>query len=275
MEVSSANIAIPICIGCGIGNVIKGFISFLSINENTKMLYNNNYIFGDYQNIFHSKHIINDEDPSYVKCFSWRFLILKEEEELQKHLINELTDFALVEGINKQFNLFSTKVAIDSYYNRALICDKVYDRIMRGINRIQWHETIITELQKLTDKLKMPALGISVRTWEACHEKGVTNYRKYDFNKYKNAINKIINENSIKSIYISYDNHKVENDYKNILNNYDIITYEKNDNITLLQYTIIKMLLLSKCNFFVCSRISTFSELVFWFNGCNQEVIDV
>jgi hypothetical protein len=270
-------IVIPCVKGCGIGNILKGFISFLSINENTYVSYDNNYILGDYQNVFNEKHIFNQDSIPYHQFFSWRFLILKEEESTQQQLENKITDFNHIKHINSEYDIFSTTVAIDSYYNRKLISDKVYERIMVGINRISWNEQINTELKILSDNIKHPALGISVRTWESSHESGVTSYRTYDFTSYKNAINNFIQNDSknVNSIFISYDNDKVENDYLELVKGFDVIVYKKPDHITKLQYVIIKMLLLSKCDYFVCNRISTYSELVYWFGGCNQEVIDI
>jgi len=266
--------------GCGIGNVLKGFISFLSLNENTKIEYDNNYILGDYQNIFDEKHILHPEDllnENYTRIFSWRFLILKEEESVQKHLENELTDFSLVDKINNIMNIFSTSVAIDSYYKRELISNAVYDRIMKGIHRITWNTQIMNELKKLEEKITYPSLGISVRTWDASHETNVTSYRDFNIERYKTAIETIINDKNWSkenSIYISYDNHKVEPYFLELLKDYNVIHFNK-ENLTQLQYVIIKILLLSKCTHLICNRISTFSELVYWFGECNQTVIDL
>jgi hypothetical protein len=270
------DIAIATMSNCGAGNALKGFISFLSINENTKMLYNNEYMLGDYQNVFDSSHILDEKDSKdYIKLYSWRFLILKKEESIQQHLANEITEFDLIHNINKHFDLFSTTTSIDSYYNRNLICDTVFERIMKGINRICWNQQITTELNKLLVNITVPILGISVRTWDASHEKNIFNYRSFNINDYKKAIDKVIINKNINSIFISYDNHKVEPQFLEYLKDYNIITYNKPDHITQLQYAVIKMLLLSKCNYFICNRISTFSELVFWFSGCKQEVIDI
>jgi hypothetical protein len=287
-NISKLNVAIRTVKGCGIGNILKGFISFLSLNENTKMLYDNDYLLGDYQNIFDKKHIIdknNDTSENYSMLFSWRFLILKDEENTQPHLNNELKDFNFSIDINNYFktkfnnqiDLFSESVAIDSFYCRKLISDNVYERIMKGIKRIEWNETIVKELNNFVCNIKFPMLGISVRTWEGSHENGVTNYRKYNFNDYKLAIEKIINnkDNIVNSIYISYDNDKVEPHFLELLKNFNVIKYKKTKFITELQYVTIKMLILSKCDLFICNRISTFSELVYWFNGCNQTVIDL
>lgn len=259
--------------GCGLGNGLKGFISFLSIFEDTKMTYQNK-ILCDYQNILNEIHIIND-NTDYNLIYSWRFLILKDEENVQCNLPNEFNGFELTHKINATINIFSTNVAIDWYYDRSLICDKVYNRIMNGINRIVWHDQIIKEVDKMSGLLNGITLGISVRTWHATHEHNVN--RIYKFEEYAFAIQKMIQEQNIQTIFLSYDNHNVKNQYIDYINNLNqninIITYTKLENITDLQYATIKMLLLAKCDNFICNRISTFSELVFWFNGCNQKVI--
>jgi len=269
------NIAILLVASCGIGNTLIGFISLLSINENTKIENNDNYLLGDYKNILDKIHIV-DKEKKYEHFYSWRFLILNEEAKMQQNLEHEFThDFRHIHYINSKMNLFSTNVAIDLCYDRSLICDRIYERIMIGIDRIKWNETILTELNSIRDQINNNTLGISVRTWEGKHETGVTNYRSYDYNSYKLAIQKMISQHNIQSIYISYDNDKVEPSFLELLKDFNIIKYKKPDYISELQYVTIKMLLLSKCNFFVCNRISTFSELVFWFNRCKQYVINV
>jgi hypothetical protein len=86
----------------------------------------------------------------------------------------------------------------------------------------------------------------------------------------------------INTIVLSIDNDslELEEQYTGFLQtNYphiNIIVYrECEHNVNHLQYVIIKMLLLSKCGSFIGNRISTFSELVFWFSGCCQKVITV
>jgi len=51
----------------GIGNILKGFITWLSLDENTKVKDNKTYKLGDYSSILHSKHILNEEiDKQYT-----------------------------------------------------------------------------------------------------------------------------------------------------------------------------------------------------------------
>ena len=66
--------------GAGIGNTLKGFISGLSINPNTKIECNQNYILGNFDTVIDSNFIldINDNEKYDIEPFSsCRFLILK------------------------------------------------------------------------------------------------------------------------------------------------------------------------------------------------------
>jgi hypothetical protein len=68
--------------GAGIGNTIKGFISGLTVNSNTKLECNKNYILGNFDTVLNEKYIFNENDKQkyIVEPFSsCRWLILKSE----------------------------------------------------------------------------------------------------------------------------------------------------------------------------------------------------
>lgn len=262
--------------GAGIGNTLKGFISGLSINPNTKLECNPMYILGNFDTVLDSKFILNGNDVNNynIEPFSsCRFLILKSEENIQKDLPYEYSDYDNVDLNNKKFtHLFTPKVTIDHSYDRSLIHDNVYNRIMKSIMQIKFKPIIYEELAKYNIDFNA-SLGISVRTWTASHEYNIR--RRYSSDIYKNAIKTAMEQNpNIKTVVLSLDNESVESEYMQILNAYpglNIIIYRET-NVNHLQYVIIKMLLLSKCGYFICNRISTFSELVFWFSECKQKV---
>ena len=67
----------------GIGNVIKGYITALSISSTSKIENNPDYIYGNYATILHKKHIYESDNTENVeKVYTCRLLILKEEEVL-------------------------------------------------------------------------------------------------------------------------------------------------------------------------------------------------
>ena len=135
------------------------------------------------------------------------------------------------------------------------------------------HDEVETTLKKYETFSFENSIGISIRTWKAPHEHNI--YRRYDPNEYKIQIKNMINYNT-KFVIFSFDNNQFKDEYINYVKenfpNVEIIIYDKPTYINELQYSIIKMLLLSRCGTFICSRISTFSELVFWFSHCNQKV---
>jgi hypothetical protein len=264
--------------GAGIGNTLKGFISGLSINKNTKIECNSNYILGNFDTVLDEKYILKEIDKQKftIEPFSsCRWLILKEEENIQKDLPYEYSNYNSVDLNNIKYkHMFTPKVTIDHYYDKTLIHYDVYNRFMKVIKSISFKPIIYNEVDKYNIDFES-SLGISVRTWTASHEHGIN--RKYSFEIYKNAIIEILSKNQhIKTIVLSLDNEMVESQYLELLNKYPnitkIIIYRETE-VNHLQYVIIKMLLLSKCCYFVCNRISTFSELVYWFSECKQQVI--
>jgi hypothetical protein len=275
---SNFSLYIPVTDGAGIGNTLKGFISALSICDDVdvKIQCNINSILGDFSKIIDEKFIVqNDDDLKKRDIFSsCRFLIKKEEEEYQFDLSNEYSCYTAVDLSydKKYWYLFSQKVMIDWYFERKLIHDKVFERIQNGIKKIIWKQEIMDEVDKTCQQIQFPALGVSIRTWNAQHsgDRGCT--RPYNKEEYMKKMQNIIDNYAINTIFMSYDNHNVIESYDSFLKDYKVITYVPTDDIDLLQIAIIKILILSKCEYFVCNRISTFAELVFWFGECKQIV---
>jgi hypothetical protein len=81
----------------------------------------------------------------------------------------------------------------------------------------------------------------------------------------------------IENILLSLDNYDVEPQYMEYLASFGkpVVVLRKTDDINELQYAFIKMLTLSKCKYFIGNRISTFTELVFWFGECKPKVYPV
>jgi hypothetical protein len=261
--------------GAGIGNTLKGFISGLTVNPNTKIECNPRYILGNFDTVLDEKYILTeiDKQTNVIEPFSsCRWLILKKEEDIQRDLPYEYSNYNAVDLNNPKYtHIFTPKVTIDHYYDRTLIHDDVYFRFMKVIQSIVFKPIIYNEINKYNIDFEK-TLGISVRTWTASHEYNIN--RKYSFEIYKNAINDVLAKNpSINTIVLSLDNEIVESEYRELLKNYPNIIIYRETNVNHLQYVIIKMLLLSKCGYFICNRISTFSELVFWFSECKQKVI--
>ena len=251
----------------GLGNTLKGFITGLSLGSDIKIIPNQNNLMGDFSKILSEKYICHELGDREIFS-TYRFLILKSEEEQQQHLPTEFDSRFLLE----KFGVFSVKT-IDWHYDRQLISDAVYTRIMSAIDSLIWKDKIILEVDKLCQTLEHPALAIAVRTWRAKHERSYSK-RPYDTAKYKDAIKKF-KSYDLKSVFLSYDNAAAEHDYDDVLDGLKVIKYHKPADISEIEYTIISMLSLAECDYLVCNRISTFAELIFWFSRCSQHVIAV
>lgn len=208
--------------------------------------------------------------------YTSRLLVLSEEDNEQKHIfMNENNE---VNGCgNLKYNyLYSFKCLIDYNYDNNKVCEKVRNRILNTIHNIEFLPIINEKVEKnvlLFNNKKI--LGISVRTWKCFHEKGIQ--RQYNSTEYKNKIKELIKNKHIDGFVISFDNHNVEIEYMDFLSNYDLPIWilRKTDDMNELQHCVIKMLTLSKCNYFIGNRISTFSELVYWFSDCKIECHNV
>ena len=288
------HLVVPVTSLAGIGNTLKGLITALSLTDDAKVRCNPMAMMGDFTKVLADEHIYKEGTNGYDEFSTCRFLILKSEENVQRDLPNELSYYNGVDMSNPKFHwLFSMRSMIDFYYDRSLIADVVFDRILRGINKICWTGVVLSEVARVRavmfpsaptsgSETKPPGsiLGISIRTWKAKHEYNID--REYSPQKYQAAIREAVREakcdgkeKAIDRVFISFDNPMAAPDYVEALTEFTIISYVKPDHVTELQCAVIKMLLLSETDYFVCNRISTFSELVFWFGGCRQRVFPV
>ena len=266
----------------GIGNVLKCFINCLCITNNSLIECNENYIFGNYDTIIDSSQVLLsnnlqiDTNREYV--YTCRLLVLIDEESEQENIFNE---YQFTDGIqnNNLNNLFSFKKLIDFNYDSTKIIPKIKNRIINAIDKIKINQNILNDVNifKTTniDNYCQSTLGISVRTWKSIHESNID--RPYSFDIYKKEILNVINIKNIKNIIISIDNIDYINEYEILFNELQIsyIILQENESYNKIQNALFKMLVLSKCNLLIANRISTFSELIFWFSKCNITVYPV
>jgi hypothetical protein len=271
----------------GLCNVLKSLVTALSISpDHTNILPRLDAHFdADYCEILDDSLICHNANEFGESFVSARLLILKSEEEHQTDLINDakaLGDHPNI--VNKKLAyLFSTH-SIDWFYQRDLICDTVYNRIQSGIRKIKWRPEVLEEVEKVSAEFEGPLLTVQIRTWTHLFDPpnctsirdGVI--RDYNFDTYKNAIEQFLNsETPPKTIFLTSDVDHVLPEYLEYLKNYDVnvITYTQPEHVTQMQYSAATMLIASKCDMLVCSRLSTFSECIWWFGGCKAKTISV
>ena len=261
----------------GIGNIFKCLISAISVNDDTVIQCYDDYIYGKYDTILDDKFIYhNQTDKLLEKVYTCRLLIHKSEEDIQEDIPNEEWYLGGLENPNFDY-LFSFTKRIDWNYNPDRINSIVKDRIFKNIDKIIFKPIIYNIVDYFYNSFKLnTSLGISVRTWTSSHEGTID--RPYSFDIYKSKImNVLINNMNIDKIVLSVDNESALEQYLKIFEDIHIpcVVLKKDDRMNDIQFAIIKALTLAKCNYFIGNRISTFSELVFWFSRHTIKVYTV
>ena len=257
-------IVIPKSYVDGIGNTMNGLISGLSIDPRTTIECNQKYSLGLYDTVLDEKHIY--QSGSCSMWYTFRLLVLKSEEAEQEHTPTEFADIQ-THGRSE----FSNTCAIDMNYNPNRICDRVKNRILGVIQTIVFKQCIHDWVAGYISQIvPSTTLGISVRTWKAKHETNIQ--RRYNSDVYKLAIQTAIP--SMTHVLLSVDNDSVLDEYMSFLSQFpvSVVVLRQSQDMNDTQYAFVKMLALSKCSKFIGSRMSTFSELVFWFSGCKTLV---
>lgn len=253
----------------GLGNVMKGFISAFSIHPNTVIECNPEYMYGNYDTILNEKHIYRTPSVIHSESFyTSRLLVLASEESEQENIYNE---FQYTNGCgNPNLNhIFSMTKLIDWNYDASRISSSIKSRIINTIKQIEFSKVVIDHVNEFWNKYgDTDALGISVRTWKGKHESSID--RPYTFETYCDAIQLT----QAKLAIISFDNHSVENEYVDLCKSLNIkcIVLRKPIDLNDLQFILYKMMILSRCSLLIANRISTYSELVFWFSECKIKV---
>lgn len=261
----------PLC--DGIGNVIKSYITAYSVNNNSKIDCNPEYSLGLYDTVLEDFHIYH-ETPNIIPNYMYtsRLLVLPEEEEEQSHIFS--AENHEVNGCgNNEFNyLYSFRRLIDYNYDPGRICERVKQRIIKTIEKIHFLSFIENKVLEKNIPINNSILAISIRTWKCFHERDI--HREYNPETYKETIKKVILSENPESVLVSFDNHDYENEYMDFLRDFGIpvTVLRKEPDTNELQHAFIKMLSLSKCRYYIGNRISTFSELVWWFSQCKIKV---
>ena len=244
----------------GLGNIMKCFITSLSINEDTVIECYPEYMYGAYDTILDPRFICKDTHKRREKVYTCRLLLLRREEAHQQNIPSDETFF---NGLsNPLFNWYwSFTHQIDWNYDPTKIHPVVRDRIFEAMSRIIFLPIILDEVRLFLSGITTPFLGVSVRTWKASHEHNIK--RPYDATIYKNSIQEIQDMNHNISIVLSIDNEEYIEPYMS-LSQLHII--RKPEHFNALQFALYKMLVLSHSSHFIGHRISTFTELVFWFS---------
>jgi hypothetical protein len=247
---------------------MNSLISGLAIDPDTKVTCNPYYSLGRYDTVLHSRHIYQGGEA--IPFGTFRLLVLKEEESDQIHTRTEFRDIQTM-----GYPQFSTTVAIDMNYDPNRLSEKIKSRILRTIHSIEFLPCISEWVQENTRFVNPDTtLGITVRTWKAAHERDIN--RPYSFDVYRSAIEKALTS-EITDVILSVDNPDYNKEYITLLSKFPVSIHvlHKSPEQNETQYAFVKMLTLSKCAKVIGSRMSTFTELIFWFGDCKPKMIPV
>jgi hypothetical protein len=257
----------------GIGNVMKGYISALSVNPRSTIQCNPEYRLGRYDAALCPQHIFDEQQwegihlQSFYTC---RLLVLKEEEDEQPWLASDYNRRPFTTGNAALDGFYSQDTVIDWNYDSSRLAQCVRNRIDRVVGSISFLPAVHALVAGRLGGLPGKSLGVSVRTWKAPHEKDVG--RTYDFEVYKRAI--LARLPLVESVVVSVDCADELDVYvcwlKGLGKEVRVLEWPAEDPT---REAFAKMLSLARCDFVVGHRLSTFLELVFWFSG-RKAVID-
>lgn len=250
----------------GIGNIVNGLVSGLAIDPDTTITCNPEYSLGVYDTVFAPRHIYKGGSATPFGTF--RLLVLKTEEAEQVHTETEFHD---IQTCGQP--AFSNRVAIDMNYDPSRLSDAVRSRICRTFRSLDFlpciSEWVETEVQQFRPE---SALGVTVRTWTAPHESNIR--RPYSAEVYKEAIARELTPD-ITHVVLSVDNPAHTAEYLAFLKAFPVTVHllAQREGQNELQHAFVKALTLSKCAVVIGSRMSTFTELVYWFGACNPRIV--
>ena len=287
----------------GIGNMLKGFITFLNIHNNTKMDNGDGHILGNYSSILEDENIyhpfptaepVSAQQIEYVTTY--KFLTLKETaDNVDKKYHKEANISYLVDNPHI-VSAFSSTLSVDNIFDRSLLPPTIVRNILSVIRHKIHFKPVITDIvNDISDSLIHPSLGISVRSWKGMHETTYGNSvsetmpsesllsKNFNISIYINLIREVIIKHDIKSVFVSYDSASVEIAFQSFLTeltyeNIQVLSYSGNlsgsqsQEVNALQKSAINMLILSNTNVLIGDARSTFVELIYWFGKCRQIV---
>lgn len=266
----------------GIGNVLKCLISALSINDETFIQCYPDYRYGAYDTILHPRFLFDPSKPAHkeqVTVRTCRIMLMYYEDEYQDDLPNEEKTLDPIHP-NLFHWYFSKSKRIDWHYDLEKIHPKVRARVHHIIDKIVFTDAVYAAVKDWTSLFPSTGstLGLSVRTWKSYHEQNIE--RPYSAEVYREKMAEVIRLHpDIRTFVVSVDHEDVVGEYMTYLTKTyptcSFIVLQHPSSLNPIQYAIVKALTLAECTYFIGNRMSTFTELVFWFGKCRPKVYTV
>ena len=271
---------IPWITPTGLGNVLKGLISSMSIHKNTKVRNLDGYILGNYSKVLDARHVFNslDENLKSESVTTFRFFVFKYDEiDFHNSNIKSRDPKSLKMPDNPLFApLLSLSFAVDNVFNTSLIPHKILQRLLKAIRRIHFTDDVTNLVADVVDKIERPSLGVSIRSYAAPHEidENMSSSLRYNYYSYISMIAKLVYSLNVKSILIAFDNPSLLAEYSQFLNLLPVTVhfFLHSPDIDPLVKAAVEMLSLSETDYLLGNNQSSFLEVIYWFGKCRQQV---
>jgi len=257
----------------GLGNKMKAFIGSLSINKKTKIQTSLTVPYSNFKSILPAQYLFDElTDKNYLNYYTSRLLVLKREEPEQNNLLNEYSHHTFnIEGLNYLFS----QNHIDSYYEADKLSTSLKKRILDTIHNLQFLPHIYEQV-KQTQLFQGVTLAVTIRTWRASHEHDI--HRPYDPMVYKNKVTEVLNRHpEIANLYVTIDNEQYLTDYESFLKDSHkrLYVYTRSPDKTDVENALIQVLVASKCQYVIGNRVSSFTELIWWYSDLKSQIYTV
>jgi hypothetical protein len=249
----------------GLGNVIKSWLTALAVDPTATIEPSPGFSLGEYQTVLHPRHIYSGDGR--VPLYTCRLRVLASEHDGQRHLPTESTDYALG---NPMLDSQYSPHLIDWNYDLAALSPVVVDRVHRTLAGV----TLLPEITRRCAEQVVDgrSLGVAVRTWRAPHEPDGIN-RPYCRDSYRHAIQQEID--CVDTVVLCADRQDTLEEYLEWLSlfpvNVVVPARVAVDNAT--QGAFAQLAALAACNVLVGARLSTFTELAWWFGRNRARVV--
>jgi hypothetical protein len=250
----------------GIGNVCKGWLTALAVDETATVQANPSFSLAAFQTVLHPRHLWRGD--CRVPLYTCRLRVLASEHDGQKHLPTE--DVHYLWHRPELDNLYSPHL-IEWHYDRAALSQDVLDRVHRSLDGIELLPAISDRVAGLTGQVQGRSLGLAIRTWRAAHEQGVQ--RPYSEKVWLNAIEAELQD--VETVVVCADRHDTLEAYCGYLAHWPVRLVVPAsvsvDNLT--QAAFVQMATLAACDVLIGSGISTFTELAWWWGRNRARVV--
>lgn len=241
----------------GLCNRLKSLLSTMRLSDDYKVIWpRNSYVNCSFNDLFENKielcgkfrnwRDVENKFGSVNWRGSWRFIILPGDN------ISHKVDFM--------------------YHNTPSVVKEAYLRKIRILKPIKY---VSSEVESFSKQFDDKTVSVSIRSWsDIQHKSSKRRSKTFNIKYFINAMNDM---EDVSAFFITSDNYRIIEKLSHIFPN-KIISYPnrtfKGDAQTIkgMQDILIDLFIGGKNKRFIASHVSTYSELQWWFGGCNADV---